>query len=344
MSMSKKVSIIVPVYNVEKHLNRCVDSIISQTYENLEILLIDDEATDSSGDICDEYAKKDKRIKAIHKKNEGLGLTRNAGIEHSTGFYISFVDSDDFMEKNTILDAVTRIEEDGSDLVMYGLSRISSSGIKTKYTPNPRKKIYTGDEIKNELLLDFISDNPHENIERNYTRSSCTCLFKKSVFIDNNIRYKSEREIISEDTYMMFDMLNKINKVSIISECYYNYCENETSLTQTYRKDRFKKLKAYRDACIKLFKNNHYSEESFLRLDRLFLDYTFGVFKTISKNKNLNMKDKYKEYKTIIDDDEYRKIVYNIPNGIEPFKRKVFYSCVKAKMILLCMLIIHLKY
>lgn len=342
--MSKKVSIIVPVYNVEKYLKRCVDSILGQTYDNLEVLLIDDESTDSSGKICDEYAKKDKRIKVIHKKNEGLGLTRNAGIEHSTGFYISFVDSDDFIETNTISDVVTKIEKDNSDLVMYGLNRISANGIKTEYIPNPRKKMYVGDEIKNELLLDFISDDPREKIERNYTSSSCTCLFKRSTFIDNNIRYKSERKIISEDTYMMFDLLGKINKVSIINKCYYNYCENETSLTQTYKKDRFKKLKSYRNECIKLFKNNHYSEESFLRLDRLFLDYTFGVFKTVSKNKKLSIKDKYGEYKTIIRDDEYRGIVYNIPNGAEPFKRKVFYSCVKAKMTLLCMLIIHLKY
>ena len=98
--MLPKVSIIVPIYKVEKYLNRCIDSILNQTYKNIEVILVDDGSPDRCGAICDNYSKIDKRIKVIHKKNEGLAEARNAGIKIATGEYISFVDSDDFINKN----------------------------------------------------------------------------------------------------------------------------------------------------------------------------------------------------------------------------------------------------
>ena len=100
--MKDLISIIVPVYNVEKYLNRCIDSILLQTYNNIEILLIDDGSLDKSSQICDEYMKKDKRIKVIHKKNGGLSDARNAGIDIARGKYITFIDSDDSVEKDLV--------------------------------------------------------------------------------------------------------------------------------------------------------------------------------------------------------------------------------------------------
>ena len=98
MNQNPRISVIVPVYNVEQYLPRCVESILAQTYENLEILLVDDGTKDNSGAICDAYARQDARVKAIHKKNGGLSSARNAGIDASTGEYLSFVDSDDWIE------------------------------------------------------------------------------------------------------------------------------------------------------------------------------------------------------------------------------------------------------
>ncbi len=97
----ERISVIVPVYNVEKYLPTCVDSLVKQTYQNLEIILVDDGSPDRSGKICDEYAKKDSRIQVIHKANAGVAMARNSGIDRATGVYISFVDSDDWLERNT---------------------------------------------------------------------------------------------------------------------------------------------------------------------------------------------------------------------------------------------------
>ena len=116
--MEQKVSIVVPVYNVEKYLKRCVDSLIEQSYSNLEILLVDDGSKDSSLSICKEYELKDSRIRVFHKENEGLGLTRNYGIERATGEYITFVDSDDYLTSDAIAAMLDRAMD-----IKLGISR-----------------------------------------------------------------------------------------------------------------------------------------------------------------------------------------------------------------------------
>ena len=98
--MGKKITVIVPVYNTKKFLTRCVNSILKQSYENLEVIIIDDGSTDGSAQVCDELSKSDKRVRVIHQKNKGIATTRNIGIENATGYYISFVDSDDYLEKD----------------------------------------------------------------------------------------------------------------------------------------------------------------------------------------------------------------------------------------------------
>ena len=117
----EKISIIVPVYNVEKYLKTCLDSIINQTYQNLEIILVDDGSTDNSGEICEEYRKTDSRIILIHKENEGLSMARNFGLDIASGDYISFVDSDDFIARNMMEALYNRLLETQSDMAICSI-------------------------------------------------------------------------------------------------------------------------------------------------------------------------------------------------------------------------------
>ena len=114
-----KVSVIVPVYNVELYIDRCIQSIIQQTYKNLEIILVDDGSTDNCGKICDEYALKDERIKVIHSENRGVGVARNIGLDCSTGEYLAFVDSDDCMEMTLVEDCVCFSKDKDADIVIF---------------------------------------------------------------------------------------------------------------------------------------------------------------------------------------------------------------------------------
>lgn len=145
------ISVIIPVYNVEEYLHKCIDSVLCQTYKNFEIILVDDGSTDSSGQICDEYVDKDERISAIHQKNSGPSKTRNTGLENATGKYIYFLDSDDYIESNALELLINTAESTDSDLVFFDAHSFSDDGydihqgytVKGTYTPECGYKILT---------------------------------------------------------------------------------------------------------------------------------------------------------------------------------------------------------
>ena len=124
--MGSKISVIIPVYNVEPYLRQCLDSVVNQTYKNLEIIIIDDGSPDNCGAICDEYAAKDKRIQVIHKENCGLSAARNDGLARATGEWIAFVDSDDWCELDLYEKAIACAEKTDPDIVLYSLYKGSS--------------------------------------------------------------------------------------------------------------------------------------------------------------------------------------------------------------------------
>ena len=150
--MAPKVSIIVPVYKVEKYLNRCVDSILAQTFTDFECILVDDGSPDGCPAICDEYAKKDNRIKVIHQENKGVSAARNAGLDMAKGEYILFVDSDDWIDESTV-QSLLMISED-ADIIMCGFSIEYEDG--TTFQENSGNKKLEGSDILGEFILDNI--------------------------------------------------------------------------------------------------------------------------------------------------------------------------------------------
>lgn len=148
--MDNKVSIVIPVYNIEKYLGECVESLLRQTYQNLEIILVDDESKDSSPEICDRYAAQDSRIRVIHKPNGGAASARNAGIDIATGDYLCFVDGDDFVSENYVQHLLTNATNAGADICVCTLTYITKSGTQ------PVNIEPTGVYSRNEYLLAFL--------------------------------------------------------------------------------------------------------------------------------------------------------------------------------------------
>ena len=128
MKQVKMISIVIPIYNVEKHLEKCLDSVLNQTYKNIELILADDGSTDRSGEICDRYAAKDSRIKIIHKANGGVCSARNAAFKYVTGDYITFIDSDDYIDSNTYSEIMEYMNEKNADACFFGWTREYESG------------------------------------------------------------------------------------------------------------------------------------------------------------------------------------------------------------------------
>ena len=213
--MDDLISIIVPVYNVEKYLKKCVDSIINQTYKNIEIILVDDGSTDSSGKMCDDYKKVDKRIKVYHKKNGGLSDARNYGIDKSKAKYVGFVDSDDFITEDMYEILYNSIKKYDADI---SLARVIDC-----YDDIP--------EINNTDAKDCLF-NKEEAIKKvmeaeEVSVHAVSKLYKKELF--NDLRFEVGRT--TEDGIIMIELLDKCNKIAYNSSCVYYYIHRENSIT-----------------------------------------------------------------------------------------------------------------
>lgn len=233
------VSIIVPVYRAEKYLDRCVNSLTSQTLRNIEIILIDDASDDNSGNMCDEYAKKDSRIKVIHKHNEGAGLSRNRGLETARGKYIGFADSDDYAAENMFETLYNAAEKYSAEIVMSGFFIVGGSIFEKdgEYTEN----IYFGKDtvfetekdIKN-LILGMSGALPHEPLDSRYGTGIWKNLYRRDVIEKYGIKFMSEREIMSEDTLFTVDFAVHISRAAGIPGAFYGYCRNGDSVSKAY--------------------------------------------------------------------------------------------------------------
>jgi len=213
--MSDKISIIVPIYNVKKYIQQCVESLINQTYKNLEIILIDDGSTDGCGELCDEFGKKDQRIHVIHKQNGGLSDARNKGIDVASGDYIGFVDSDDWISHNMYEKMLSSLKSVNADIAVCGwVEEFLNNSIEKC----PPQKILDKNEALKELLENLlIADH------------ACDKLYKTSLF--KNIRYPVGKTY--EDILTTYKLFNNANKVLYISDAFYHYRQRKGSIARS---------------------------------------------------------------------------------------------------------------
>lgn len=309
MSTNKKslISVLVAIYNVEKYLPQCIDSILTQTYHNLEIVLVDDGSTDNSGKICDEYAAKDSRVKVIHKKNGGLVSARNAGLDVATGKYIGFVDGDDWIEPQTYQSALELIEKYQADIVKWG----KKQALHKKITPIKllgKPGVYEGKEITEVLVHIIKGDTVDPNI--------VSCLFKREIIE----RYKLRTPVgvdQGEDLYFITLYLLHTQRLFLNLQLYwYNYRQNPMSLTKRYSSTYFSKVEklvlSYEKILLATKEPTAYLEAFYYRLNStifyvLFLCADFHISKIYEKIGNLKsfyllfqfQLEKAKRYNTI---------------------------------------------
>lgn len=214
-----KVSLIVPVYNVEKYLRKCIDSILNQTFTDFELILVNDGSLDSSGDICEEYKRRDNRIKVINKKNGGLSEARNFGIDIAIGEYIGFIDSDDYIEKNMIEILYKSIVENDSDIAICGYY-IDFDKINIKNNNIEKNLVLTSQQA-----IEIIPD---------ISPAAWNKLYKRNIF--EKIRYPIGK--FNEDVYILLDILEKANKISYCKERLYHYIQRSNSITKSEFNDK----------------------------------------------------------------------------------------------------------
>lgn len=270
--VSKKqplISVVVPVYNVEKYLCRCVDSIINQTYKNLEIILVDDGSPDNCPKICDEYAKKDKRIKVIHKKNGGLSDARNAGIKISKGDYIGFVDSDDFINLEMYTKLYKIITENDADIAICDLKRFhDEKKVKEQINKND-VTIYTQENFLKKFFkigsqsIEYYAD---------------TKLYKRSMIEEEQYPVG----LTSEDVLGTYKALLKAKKIVKTTDELYYYRYNEQSITGSFSKKDFDLLEIW-DKVVEYTQQNapQYIEYAIINRKRINFTLLYRMAKNI---------------------------------------------------------------
>lgn len=233
-----EISLIVPVYNVEPYLYRCLDSIDNQTFKDVEIILVDDGSEDGSGGICDAFAKNRNNVIVIHKQNAGLGMARNSGLDVAKGKYVVFIDSDDYIENNFIEMLYNDIISHQADTCIGGYKRIT--GKLEQIIRNPYEgRLYLGDNVKTDILSKMFG---RDGDDSDYLEMSVwKVLFSNNIIKENHIRFPSEKVFISEDIIFDTDYYCYSNAVYMSKCTGYCYCDNEGSLTTRYRPDRLEK-------------------------------------------------------------------------------------------------------
>ena len=218
-NQSLKISVIVPVYKAEAYLHRCVDSLLAQTFQDFEILLIDDGSPDRSGEICDEYARRDKRVRVFHKENAGVSSARNLGLDNARGEWICFVDSDDWVEMTYLYDLKSGVLSEKS-LVVQGFEFVTISGAIINYK-----------QFKHEIIIfeDFIRLFTEYNLcSYGFPWSK---LFSRKLITDNHIRFETSISF-SEDLLFVLDYICKADTVCFTEKKSYLYVNNAGSLTK----------------------------------------------------------------------------------------------------------------
>ena len=233
--MSELLSVIIPVYKVEQYLDQCVESVVNQTYCNLDIILVDDGSPDKCGAMCDAWAEKDSRIRVVHKQNEGLGFARNSGLDVANGEYFAFLDSDDYLENTMYERLMEKAHKTGADIAVCGYYVQMPDGSFEAQSDFDNEWIICKGDILG-LAQDFIY---HRGNLSKKMEIVCRSVFKRETM---NCRFLSEREIVSEDYYYQIAATLCAEKVAFITDCLYHYRYNGSGLSKTFSFDKFKKF------------------------------------------------------------------------------------------------------
>lgn len=293
--MDKLISVIVPVYKVEKYLKRCIESIQKQTYQNLEIILVDDGSPDRSGEICDEYAKTDARIKVVHKPNGGLSDARNAGLSICTGELIGFVDSDDYIAPNFFEKLYQYKMEHHAEISVCNYVRFQGETVSDTKTEPKSVKVWKGKEAL-------------ENIYGSYGHLLSACVWNKLYDADlfENLRFPVGMK--NEDEYILPRLIDKAETMVYAEEGLYYYYINEGSITEDsgyLMSDDVYKIFEDRMA---YFEDKGEEYARFVRLTKKgYLDRIIARYKKLSNREMLaHYRRKYKEYQKDVNGSGYR--------------------------------------
>lgn len=306
------ISVIIPVYNAEPYLHRCIDSVRNQTYQNLEIILVDDGSTDRCPQICDELQMQDSRIQVIHKKNGGQGLARNSGLKIASGAYVTFVDSDDWISKNHIENLYRAAKKSDADSVIGAHTSAYANGTQMRHPIRMAIKCYEGPDLRSEIILPLIGGDVNDPSDVMVDSSCCMNLFRMQIIRDNNIEYRSERVAVAEDLFFNIDFFCCAKSVQTSDESGYYYFENINSTSRKYDPLRFQRSLQFYTDLKKLVAEYGLEKECGYRVERTFLMKIRVAIRLVVMS-DLLLKKKMKELRRMLNNPLVQQVVHEYP-------------------------------
>lgn len=313
-----KISVIVPVYNVEKYLEKCLESIVHQTYKNLEIILIDDGSTDSSGKICDEFALRDERFVVVHNKNGGVSVARNEGLKRVTGEYIMFVDSDDYVESDIAEVLMNLIRQYDADISMCSFKYADTDGNTQNQTDiTTTEGCISGDEFWDR----FYSGG------RTIGVTLWAKLYKSSLWQD--IHFPDGK--LHEDEFVTHSLVKNCKRIAVTKKPLYYYVQREGSIMNTqFMTQNFDAAEGILARCRYFYEQNEFDNASkSLTMAMYNMIRGLDLLKEPTKNDKKRLKELKKEFRLL-----YRKLFFKNTDFISKFKCSVFYISTKLFRLL----------
>lgn len=330
-----KISVIIPVYNAQNYIRRSLDSLCKQTLKEIQVILINDESTDESLKICEEYVNIDKRFAVYSKKNEGAGLARNTGLQYAKGEYIAFLDADDYITSDMYEVLYSKALRNHADACMCGYYKIGSHGeVLKEFIPESDQTFKGKEAVISKVLLNVLGADPYHHTDVILGTSVWKTIFKRSVIMENQIKFYSEREVTSEDTLFNINFFMKASSVVLVAKPLYMYCVNTESLSRKFREESFYDIKR-----LYLLEKEHLEsilqkKEAMERIERSFLGNTRTILaQAVLCNK---YKGALKYIDKVCKDQELITVLSRYPYRCNPRKIWIFNALLKSqKKILL---------
>lgn len=341
--MDSLISIIVPVYNTENYLEKCLYSLVNQTYKNIEIIIIDDESPDNSMNIIQKFVLADNRVKVISQKNQGVSRARNTGMNNANGDYIMFIDSDDWIEIDTCEKAINASEKYNADVVFWSYIKEFSNSQKDNYLFDKTEIIWSEKNI-NQLsrrMVGLVGDelaNP-QSIDNLVT--AWGKLYKKSVIGD--VRFTDTKIIGTEDALFNIEVFLGINSAVYIPDLLYHYRkDNESSLTHNYKKKLVSRWKEMYSRIKVLLDRNNMSREYYDALKNKICFGLIGLGINLAEDKKMSFKEKKKEIYNILSMKHYQIALKDLDFSYLTIQWKVFFKLAKNNNALLLLWLLEI--
>lgn len=328
------ISIIVPVYNVEKYLRKCMESLVNQTLRDIEIICVNDGSTDSSRLILEEYKRLDNRIVIVEKENGGLSSARNEGLKYISGEYLMFVDSDDWIDVDTCSSVWTIAKKHNADLILWSYVREFPSSSREKYMFWNDEEIFDKDLVKMGLqrqLVGLIGKELRHPDYGNALETAWGKLYRSERILKNQIEFMDTSEIGTEDALFNIYAMEYIEKAVYLKKCYYHYRkDNITSLTSKYKDRLFEQWQYLFDLIYQYIEKKQLPDIFKSALENRIALSLIGLGLNIASSR-ATADVKMKRIKQILENDRYVKVFKNLKLHFMPLHWKIFFWCAKMK-------------